>query len=77
MARPDSTWAILRAYLLLAASMTLVGRYVALSKPLVVVIPVFALALLRFAIAALALLPWNLPVAHEPRLTRREHGNPF
>ena len=42
----------------LALSMALVGSYVALSKPLVAAIPVFALAFLRFAIAALAMLPW-------------------
>ena len=40
------------AYLLLTSSMALVGTYVALSKPLVAVIPVFALAFLRFAIAS-------------------------
>jgi drug/metabolite transporter (DMT)-like permease len=63
----------LAAYLLLTASMTLVGSYVALSKPLVVVIPVFALAFLRFAIAAVAMLPWSLPRARETALTGREH----
>ena len=64
----------LTAYLLLTASMTLVGSYVALSKPLVAAIPVFALALLRFGIAAAAMLPWTLPRAHEARLSRREHA---
>ena len=39
--------------------MALVGTYVALSKPLVAVIPVFALAFLRFAIASVAMLPWT------------------
>ncbi len=63
----------LTAYLLLTASMTLVGSYVALSKPLVAAIPVFALAFLRFAIAAAAMLPWSLPRRHEAALTRREH----
>jgi drug/metabolite transporter (DMT)-like permease len=62
------------AYLLLTASMTLVGSYVALSKPLVAAIPVFVLAFLRFGIAAAALLPWMLPRAHEAPLTGREHG---
>lgn len=38
--------------------MSLVGSYVALSKPLVAVFPVFLLAWLRFAIAAVAMLPW-------------------
>jgi O-antigen ligase len=35
------------------ASMSLVGAYVALVKPLTALFPVFALAFLRFAIAAL------------------------
>jgi drug/metabolite transporter (DMT)-like permease len=63
----------LTSYLLLTASMTLVGTYVALSKPLVAAIPVFALAFLRFGIAAAAMLPWSLPRRHEAALTRREH----
>lgn len=60
------------AYAMLAASMALVGSYVALSKPLVAAIPLFALAFLRFAIAALAMLPWALPRAGEAPLGRRE-----
>jgi drug/metabolite transporter (DMT)-like permease len=64
----------LGAYAALAASMTLVGVYVALSRPLTLAFPIFALALLRFAIAAVAMLPWTLPRAAEAPLTRREHG---
>ncbi|MGZ8992540.1 MAG: DMT family transporter [Burkholderiaceae bacterium] len=60
------------AYLLLMGSMALVGTYVALSKPLVAVIPVFALAFLRFAIAAVAMLPWTLRARAELPLTRTE-----
>lgn len=45
-------------YASLALSMALVGSYVALSKPLMVALPVFLLAWLRFAIGALAMLPW-------------------
>lgn len=60
------------AYAMLAASMTLVGSYVALSKPLVAAIPLFALAFLRFGIAAVAMLPWALPRAHEAPLAPRE-----
>ena len=60
------------SYLLLTASMTLVGTYVALSKPLVAVIPVFALAFLRFAIASVAMLPWTLRAKGEAALTRTE-----
>jgi drug/metabolite transporter (DMT)-like permease len=46
------------AYASLAASMALVGSYVGLSKILVVVLPVFLLAWLRFGIAAVAMLHW-------------------
>ena len=63
----------LTAYLLLTASMTLVGTYVALSKPLVAAIPVFALAFLRFAIGGVALLPWTRRRPSEPPLARNEH----
>jgi len=48
----------LLAYASLAASMALVGSYVALSKLLVVVFPIFLLAWLRFGIAAVAMLHW-------------------
>jgi drug/metabolite transporter (DMT)-like permease len=61
------------AYLLLIASMALVGSYVALSKPLVAAIPVFALAFLRFAIGAVAMLPWTPRTVGEPALSRDEH----
>jgi drug/metabolite transporter (DMT)-like permease len=47
------------AYLSLVASMALVGAYVALSKPLTDALPVTVLAWLRFAVAAVALLPWT------------------
>lgn len=53
--------------------MTLVGTYVALSKPLVAAIPVFALAFLRFAIGGVAMLPWTWRSAGEPPLARHEH----
>lgn len=57
---------------MLATSMALVGSYVALSKPLVAAIPLFALAFLRFAIAAVAMLPWTLPRKDEAPLAPRE-----
>jgi drug/metabolite transporter (DMT)-like permease len=57
------------AYACLAASMTLVGSYVALSKPLAAAIPVFLLAWLRFGIAGLAMLPWLRKPANEPPMT--------
>ena len=43
------------AYASLALCMTLVGAYVALSKPLVAAIPVLLLAWLRFGMGALAM----------------------
>jgi drug/metabolite transporter (DMT)-like permease len=62
-----------RAFALLFASMSLVGTYVALSKPLVAVIPVFLLATLRFGIAAVAMLPWTFAQRGEAPLARDEH----
>ncbi len=58
------------AYACLALSMSLVGSYVALSKPLVAAFPVFLLAWLRFGIGALAMLPWLRKPANEPPMTR-------
>lgn len=52
--------------------MALVGTYVALSKPLAAVIPVFALGFLRFAIGAIAMLPWTFPRPAEPSLSHTE-----
>jgi drug/metabolite transporter (DMT)-like permease len=46
------------SYASLAASMAVVGSYVGLSKILVVVFPVFLLAWMRFAIAAVAMAGW-------------------
>lgn len=57
------------AYLCLAASMSLVGSYVALSKPLVGALPVFLLAWLRFGIGGLAMWRWLRKPADEPPLT--------
>jgi len=59
------------AYACLALSMGLVGSYVALSKPLVMVFPVFLLAWLRFGVGALAMLRWLRKPAGEPPLSRR------
>jgi drug/metabolite transporter (DMT)-like permease len=67
-----STSPRLLACLLLAGSMALVGTYVALSKPLTAVIPVFALAFLRFGIAAVAMLPWTFRAPGEAPLTPTE-----
>ena len=46
------------SYALLALSMSLVGSYVALSKPLVAALPVFLLAWLRFGIGGVFMLHW-------------------
>ena len=59
------------AYGCLAASMSLVGGYVALSKPLAAAIPVFLLAWLRFGIGALAMLRWLRKPVGEPPLAPR------
>jgi drug/metabolite transporter (DMT)-like permease len=61
----------LGAYACLALSMSLVGSYVALSKPLVAVFPVMLLAWMRFGIGALAMLHWLARPADEAPLTRR------
>jgi drug/metabolite transporter (DMT)-like permease len=55
------------AYGCLATSMSLVGSYVALSKPLVAAIPVFLLAWMRFGIGGAAMLHWlRKPVEEAP-----------
>ncbi len=57
--RPDpARWS---AYLLLATGMAVVGAYVGFSKLIVETVPVFVLAMLRFGIAAIAMLPWTFP----------------
>ncbi len=60
------------AYISLAASMALVGSYVALSKVLVLVFPIFLLAWLRFGIAAVAMGGWVQRSATEPTLSRHD-----
>ncbi|MCZ8235517.1 MAG: DMT family transporter [Inhella sp.] len=62
-----------RSYLVLAASMTLVGSYVGLSKALVVVFPIFVLAGLRFGIAAVAMASWTPKPRDEPPLNASDH----
>ncbi len=49
--------------------MSLVGSYVALSKPLALAFPIFLLAWLRFGIGAIAMLRWLPKPADEPPLT--------
>jgi drug/metabolite transporter (DMT)-like permease len=64
---PANRWL---AYLSLATSMSLVGSYVALSKPLIAALPVFLLAWLRFGIGGLAMTHWLRRPAEEPPMTR-------
>lgn len=64
--RPASAWT---AYACLALSMSLVGSYVALSKPLVAALPVFLLAWLRFGIGGLAMMHWLKKPADEAPMT--------
>ncbi len=60
------------AWMALAASTTLVGSYIGLSKLLVAVLPVFLLAWLRFGIAALAMLHWIKRPPGEAPLSPRD-----
>ena len=55
-------------YLLLFSGMALVGTYTALSKPLSAAFPVFLLGWLRFAIAAVVMIPWLRRPADEAPL---------
>lgn len=63
-----------RSYALLAASTSLIGSYVGLSKLLVAAFPVFLLAGLRFALAAVLMLPWLRKPADEAPLDARARG---
>ncbi|CAB5723395.1 putative DMT superfamily transporter inner membrane protein [Delftia tsuruhatensis] len=54
--------------------MSLVGSYVALSKPLAAIFPVLLLAWLRFGIGAIAMLRWLRKPADEAPLSRRTQG---
>lgn len=71
---PPQRWL---AYGCLALSMSLVGTYVALSKPLVAAFPVLLLAWLRFGIAALAMPRWLRRPLDEPPMTTRTRGLVF
>ena len=58
------------AFACLALSMSLVGSYVALSKPLVAALPVFLLAWLRFGIGGAAMVHWlKKPPGEAPMTT--------
>lgn len=64
----------LAAYACLALSMSLVGSYIALTRPLVAALPVFLLAWLRFGIGGIAMLRWLRKPATEPALDLRTRG---
>jgi len=68
--KPAPWW----AYGSLALSMALVGSYVALSKPLVAVFPVFLLAWLRFGIGAVAMARWLRRPEGEPLIDAKTRG---
>lgn len=57
--------------------MSLVGSYVALSKPLVTAFPVLLLAWMRFGIAALAMPHWLRRPSDEPPMTPHTRGLVF
>lgn len=57
------------AFFCLGLSMSLVGSYVALSKPLATVFPVMLLAWLRFGIGVVAMLGWLKRPANEAALS--------
>ena len=61
------------AYFCLALAMAIVGAYVGFSKALVIVFPIFLLAWMRFAIAAVAMAPWLRRPAGEAPLDARAH----
>ena len=64
---------MLLSYFCLALAMAIVGAYVGFSKALVVIFPVFLLAWMRFAIAAVAMAPWLRRPASEQPLDARTH----
>ena len=53
----------------LTLSMLLVGSYVALTKPLTLILPVFLLAWLRFGMGGLAMLHWLKKPIDEPQMS--------
>ncbi len=59
------------AYVCLALSMSMVGAYVALTKPLAAALPVFLLAWLRFGIGAVAMARWLKKPGTEAPLSAR------
>ncbi|TKR55431.1 DMT family transporter [Allopusillimonas ginsengisoli] len=54
--------------------MSLVGTYIALTKPLAVIFPLFLLAWIRFGIGGIAMLRWLRRPSTEPLLSRSTRG---
>nr|WP_188074555.1 DMT family transporter [Pusillimonas sp. ANT_WB101] len=65
---------LLVSYGYLALSMSLVGTYIALTKPLAVIFPLFLLAWMRFGVGGIAMLRWLRRPSSEPLLSRTTHG---
>lgn len=62
------------SYGYLVLSMSLVGTYIALTKPLAVIFPLFLLAWMRFGIGGVAMLRWLRRPSSEPALSPATHG---
>ncbi len=73
-ANPTRSSSRMAGYVYLFLGMAIVGIYVALSKPLTQAFPVFLLATLRFAIAAVLMIPWLThgpsPVLNSPAVRK-------
>jgi drug/metabolite transporter (DMT)-like permease len=67
----------IKGYAYLFSGMAVVGLYVALSKPLTHIFPVFLLATLRFAIAAVLMLPWLFEQTEKKSGDLRERAKPI
>ncbi len=67
----DGTTSLRTGYFLLFSGMAVVGTYVALTKPLTAAMPALVLAWFRFAIAAVAMLPWLRASASDQPLNSR------
>lgn len=74
MSKSSRSRPVLVSYGYLALSMSLVGTYIALTKPLAVIFPLFLLAWIRFGIGGVAMLRWLRRPSTEPLLSRSTRG---
>ncbi|MFT0548038.1 DMT family transporter [Allopusillimonas ginsengisoli] len=74
MSKSSRSRPVLVSYGYLALSMSLVGTYIALTKPLAVIFPLFLLAWIRFGIGGIAMLRWLRRPSTEPLLSRSTRG---